>query len=169
MKKTFAFMCIILALVCFTGCTKDTGLDTVKFTEKMNDVDSYLNLQENDGKYTYSSNDVNYTVTCNDGGYITNILIECKNIPIRDVNTRSGFMEVLSQNYTQWTKSEYRVAMLFTRYSTILELFNGDFSSLTGSEVIDMIVFEKKNAYGNWEVYVCIESNQTNIIANYIK
>ena len=172
MKKFFTILFSIILtvvfLVCLSSCGKNSGLDISTFTATMKDTDDYLNLKETNGEFCYTYENVSYTVTCDKKEYITSIFIESKDIPSNYLNSPSKIEETLHKNFMQWNTYDYRVAKLFARYSSILKLFNEDFSSLTVNDITEMISWERKNNYGNWEVYIEIESNQANIIANYL-
>lgn len=172
MKKLIAFLCIIFTAVSLVGlssCGKNSGLDVSMFTATMQNVDNYLNLKEADGKYTYFNDKVSYTVTCDKKGYITSILIECKNIPSKYLNSPSKIQETMSKNYMQWSTYDYNVVQLYRRFFNVLKLFNDNYNSLSVYDIAEMISWESKNNYGNWELYTEIESDHANIIANYTK
>ena len=172
MKKIIAFLCIILtvvSLVCLSSCGKNSGLDVSTFTATMKNVDDYFYLKEVDGKHCYSNDEVSYTVTCDKKGYITSIFIECKNIPSRYLSSPSSIEAVLKENPMQWNGYERRLVGLYLRYFYVLSLLNEDYNSLKIDEITEMISWESKNNYGNWELYTEIESDHANIIANYTK
>lgn len=163
----------VVSIIAISSKKIDTGLTLETFKTEMGKNEEYFILKEENGVYKYSYDDVSYEVkyVTNKGSdviYLTNIVIISKDIPESRVNSPSEIKNTLSKSYMQWTSIDYKVIMLFNRYSSLLKLINKDFSKLIVNDIVEDISYEAVKTYGNWEISIDINEENVVIEASYI-
>ncbi len=151
---------------------ENSGVTLDSFSTKMKEIDDDLALVKNGNQHTFTYDGIakaEYAVACDAEDYVTSVSVKCMSIDMTKVETANGILTICGKSAGSMTMGDLKIATCYLRLVKLIEVVYAESSSLSATEVAEMIAEASSATYGDWKVSVTKSSDSITLAAEYLK